>query len=306
AGFIGSNIVRELVKQKEPVCILDNFTTGKRENIAEFQDRINLIEGDIRDERIVRKAVDGVDAVLHHAALASVPRSIQDPIAANEINVGGTLNLLRAAHEAKVKRFVFASSSSVYGDTAVLPVEEGATPDPLSPYAVTKLAGEKYAQVFSRIYGLPTVSLRYFNVFGPHQDPNSQYSAVIPLFIKAMLKGQSPQIFGDGMQSRDFIFVEDVVNANLLAATVRTTAPLVLNCACQRQVSLLELVNGINTVLNSRIAPVHQSERPGDIKHSFASIEKIRNLLGYRPTRTFEEGLADTIRYYIRKDAPTR
>ena len=230
AGFIGSNIVEELLKRGYSVRILDNFSTGRRENIKEFLNDIELIEGDIRSYHTVQKAVKGIDVILHQAALPSVPRSINDPITTNEVNVGGTLNILDAAKDAGVKRIVFASSSSVYGDNPVLPKHEGMLPNPLSPYAVSKLTGEHYMRVFNKLYGLETISLRYFNVFGPKQDPNSQYSAVIPKFIKAIKEDRKPIIYGDGMQSRDFTYVANVVEANILAATADCETPLIMNC----------------------------------------------------------------------------
>ncbi len=217
AGFIGLNIVEELLKRRQKVCVLDNFSTGKRENILPFLDKIELIEGDIRDYRVVRETVDEVDFILHQAALPSVPRSIKDPITTNEVNVSGTLNILDAAKNAGVKRIVYASSSSVYGNSEILPKSEDMSPEPISPYAVSKLAGEKYCKVFSEVYGLETVILRYFNVFGPRQDPNSQYSGVIAKFTDAFLNNKPLAVYGDGEQSRDFTFVDDVVKANLLA-----------------------------------------------------------------------------------------
>ena len=298
AGFIGSNIVEELLRRGENVRVLDNFSTGKRENLAQFLDQIELIEGDIRSYHIVREAVVGVDAILHQAALPSVPRSIKDPITSNEVNVTGTLNILNAAKDAKVKRVVFASSSSVYGDNPELPKHEGMVPNPLSPYAVSKLAGEKYCGVFARIYGLETVALRYFNVFGPRQDPNSQYSAVIPRFIIAMLNDKQPVIFGDGEQSRDFTFIANIVNANILAATKENISSISINCACHGRVTLNELVNKINKILQKNISPIYQNERSGDIKHSFANISAAEKYLGYKPTVDFDAGLKMTIDAY--------
>mgnify|MGYP000872413323 CR=1 FL=1 len=303
AGFIGSNIVEELLKRGETVRVLDNFSTGRKENlqfVAGYpSSAIEIIEGDIRDLEAVRKAVDGVEIVLHQAALPSVPRSIQDPITTNEVNAGGTLNMLKAAADCKVKRFVYASSSSVYGDNPALPKHEDMVPDPLSPYAVSKLAGEKYCQVFSRVYGLHTVSLRYFNVFGPRQDPDSQYSAVIPKFIKAMMRGERPTIYGDGEQSRDFTYVANVIEANLLAANAQCELGLVLNCACHGQTTLNQLVNQINIVLKKNIEAVYEKPRPGDIKHSFADIKNALKLIGYSPLIDFEEGLEKTIQWYL-------
>lgn len=298
AGFIGSNIVEELLRRGEKVRVLDNFSTGKRENLTQFIDQIELIEGDIRSYHIVREAVSGIDVVLHQAALPSVPRSIRDPITSNEVNVTGTLNILNAAKDAKVKRVVFASSSSVYGDNPELPKHEGMIPNPLSPYAVSKLAGEKYCGVFSKIYGLETVSLRYFNVFGPRQDPNSQYSAVIPRFITAIINDQRPVIFGDGEQSRDFTFVDNVVNANILASTRENVSGIAVNCACHGNITLNELIRKINEILGKNIEPIYLEERVGDIKHSFASIDKINILLGYEPQKNIFDGLMTTIEYY--------
>jgi len=298
AGFIGSNIVEELLKRGEKVRVLDNFSTGKRENILPFLDRIELIEGDIRSYHIVREAVDGVDFVLHQAALPSVPRSIKDPITTNEVNVGGTLNILNAALDAGVKRVVYASSSSIYGNSEVLPKREDMTPNPMSPYAVSKLAGEKYCQVFSQIYRLETVCLRYFNVFGPRQDPNSQYSAVIPKFIAAMKKGERPTIYGDGKQSRDFTYVANVVEANLLACQVNSALGEVFNIACGKRYSLLGLVSKLNEIFGNNIEPIFTEPRKGDVRHSLASIVKAKKLIGYNPSVGFEQGLRKVVVYY--------
>jgi UDP-glucose 4-epimerase len=299
AGFIGSNIVEELVRRGEKVRVLDNFSTGRRENLSELHDRIELVEGDIRSYHIVREGVEGVDVILHQAALPSVPRSIKDPITTSEVNVGGTLNILMAARDAKVKRVVYASSSSVYGNSEELPKHEEVTPCPLSPYAVSKLAGEKYCQVFSRVYGLETICLRYFNVFGPRQDPSSQYSAVIPKFINGMIKGEQPVIYGDGGQSRDFTYVANIVAANLLASTANCESGLVLNCAGHRQVSVNDLVQSLNGILGKSIKPTYRESRAGDIKHSYASIEKAKRLIGYVPEVDLEEGLRRTVEWYV-------
>ncbi len=292
AGFIGSNIVEELLKRGEKVRVLDNFSTGKRENLKDFEKDVELIEGDIRSYHIVKQAVEGIDVVLHQAALPSVPRSINDPITSNEVNVGGTLNMLDASKEAGVKRFVFASSSSIYGDTPELPKHEGITPNPLSPYAVSKLAGEKYCSVFARVYGLYTVALRYFNVFGPRQDPNSQYSAVIPKFIRMIKNDERPVIFGDGTQTRDFTYVENVVNANLLAAATECEPGLVMNAACHDQIELNYLVEQINKHTGKSVKPIYSDKRKGDIKHSFANIELITKTFGWKPRVSFDQGLA--------------
>jgi len=297
AGFIGSNIVEELLKQGHSVRVLDNFSTGKRENLKEFNSDIELLEGDIRSYHIVRQAVNGIEVILHQAALPSVPRSINDPITTNEVNVMGTLNILDAAKDAGVKRIVYASSSSVYGDNPVLPKREDMLPNPLSPYAVAKLAGEKYCQVFSKLYGLETVILRYFNVFGPRQDPNSQYSAVIPKFIKLMANDQRPTIYGDGTQSRDFTYVANVVEGNIFAATKEIDTPIVMNCATHGQVTINELVNKINKKLNKNIEPIYTDKRPGEILHSFASIELIEKKLNWNPKHFFDSGIELVIKH---------
>ncbi len=295
AGFIGSNIVEALLNKGYNVRVLDNFSTGKRDNLLGYEDDIQLIEGDIRSPNIVQEAVSGIDVILHQAALPSVPRSIKDPITTNAVNISGTLNLLEAAVKSSVQRFVYASSSSVYGDSPELPKKETMNPRPLSPYAVSKLAGEKYCQVFSRIYGLETIGLRYFNVFGKRQDPGSQYSAVIPKFIKQMLNDKQPTIYGDGLQSRDFTFIANIIKANLLAATKDVKESLILNCACNERINLIELVNKINKNLDKGIEPVFENSRPGDVKHSFADIELAKEKLGYRVEVDFEEGLKQTI-----------
>jgi len=295
AGFIGSNIVGELLKRNYEVKVLDNFSTGKRENLAEYGNNIELIEGDIRSYHIVKDAVAGVDVILHQAALPSVPRSINDPITSNEVNVTGTLNILEAARKNNVQKIVFASSSSVYGDNPKLPKDESMIPNPLSPYAVSKLSGEKYCNVFTRIYGLKTIALRYFNVFGPRQDPNSQYSAVIPKFIKAIMAGESPVIFGDGEQSRDFTFVRNVIEGNILAATTDCESGIAMNCACHGRITLNELVANINEILGKDVKPVYKEPRAGDIKHSFADIDLAGKNLHYKPLVEFKEGLKITI-----------
>jgi nucleoside-diphosphate-sugar epimerase len=295
AGFIGSNIVEELLKQKYSVRVLDNFSTGKRENLKEFLKDVELIEGDIRSYHTVIQAVKGIDIILHQAALPSVPRSIHDPITTHEVNATGTLNILDAAKDAGVKRIVYASSSSVYGDNPELPKHEHMIPNPLSPYAVSKLAGEKYCLVFSRLYGIETVILRYFNVFGPKQDPNSQYSAVIPKFIKLISNDQRPTVFGDGTQSRDFTYVSNVVEANILAAINKIQTPSVMNCATNGQVTIIELVSQINKLFNKSILPVFEKARAGEILHSFADIKLIEKTLSYKPKVGFKEGLSKLI-----------
>lgn len=310
AGFIGSNIVEELLKRGERVRILDNFSTGKRETITELKEIITslslpqpqpyleIVEGDIRSYHIVREAIDGVDFVLHQAALPSVPRSVKDPITSNEVNVMGTLNILNSAKENKVRRIVYASSSSVYGDLDVLPKTEDMLPKPLSPYAVSKLAGEKYCQVFTQLYGLETVSLRYFNVFGPRQDPTSQYSAVIPKFINLIKDGISPTIYGDGEQSRDFTFVQNVVEANLLACKegLENFSGEVFNIAFGKRITVNKMVQTINEILSTNVRPEYDSPRSGDVKHSLANIGKAQQFLDYKPTIDFNAGLRKIIK----------
>jgi UDP-N-acetylglucosamine 4-epimerase len=298
AGFIGSHLVEELLKRRLKVRVLDNFLTGRRANLALFQDRIELVEGDIRDMSVCKRAVEGMDYVLHQAALPSVPRSIADPFTTNAINVRGTLNVLRASVEAGVKRLVFASSSACYGDEPNLPKREGVEGKLLSPYAVSKFAGEKYLQVFTLTYGLETVTLRYFNVFGPRQDPFSQYAAVVPLFITKILRGERPTIFGDGRQSRDFTYVANVVEANLLACTAPGASGSVFNIACADRVTVNDLAEKINRNLGTSVRPVHVDPRPGDIKHSFADISAAERVLKYRPLVGFDEGLNKTINWY--------
>jgi len=302
AGFIGSHVTEGLIKRGHDVRIIDNFLTGKRENIASFLDKIELIEGDIRDIDTCRQSLEGVDFVLHQAALPSVPRSIEDPILTSEINIQGTLNLLVASRDAEIKKFIFASSTSVYGDDPRLPKKEGMEGTPLSPYAVSKIAGEKYCQIFSQIYGLPTVCLRYFNVFGPRQDPFSQYAAVIPNFITKVLKGESPTIFGDGEQSRDFTFVLNVVEANFLAAEAQNVSGEIFNIACGEKTTVNSLAKKINALLGKDISPVHDEPRPGDIRHSLADISKARKMLKYEPLVTLDEGMKKTIRWYQERE----
>ena len=283
AGFIGSHLVEELVKRGEQVRVLDNFSTGKRENLSDLQEKIELVEGDIRSYHIVREVVQGVDFVLHQGALPSVPRSINDPITTNEVNVGGTLNILDAARDAGVKRVVYASSSSVYGANKALPKREDMIPQPISPYAVAKLTGEKYCHVFSRTYGLETVALRYFNVFGPRQDPQSQYSAVIPRFIVGMMEGQELTIYGDGTQSRDFTYVSNVVEANLLAVHAEGVSGEAFNLACGASMSLNEVVEKIAQTLDCEANIVYGPPRSGDVARSQADISRASKYLGYEP-----------------------
>jgi len=300
AGFIGSNLVDALLARGERVRVLDNFATGREENVRDFGDRIELLRGDIRDEAAVDRSVAGADYVLHQAALASVPRSIADPTSNNEVNVQGTLNLLQAAVRHGVARFVYASSSSVYGDSEQLPKVETMAPNPKSPYAVAKLAAEFYCRVFSELHGLPTVSLRYFNVFGPRQDPTSEYAAVIPIFVSCLQEGRPPTIFGDGEQSRDFTFIADVVQANLLACEGATEGARVYNVACGRRYTLNELFGRLRTAIGGDVEPEHGAPRPGDVRHSMADIGAITAELGYAPRVGIEEGIARTVDWYHR------
>lgn len=298
AGFIGSNLVEELIKRGESIKVIDNFSTGKKENIEEFMPRIELVQGDIRNLDTVREAVEGVDFVLHEAALTSVARSIENPLATTESNVNGTLNVLIAAREAGVKRVVYASSSSVYGDNPTLPKREEMIPNPLSPYAVSKLSAEYYSQVFYRIYGLETVILRYFNVFGPRQDPVSRYAAVIPRFIKAMLNGECPSIYGDGEQSRDFTFVENVVKATILACREEKIPGEVFNIGGGKRTTINHLVKLISRLLDKNVEPIYTNPRAGDMRHSLADINKAGRLLNYQPHINLEEGLERTLEWY--------
>ncbi len=300
AGFIGSNIVSELLAQGYEVRVLDNFATGKRENILPLMknEKMTMIEGDLRSFHTVRAAVKGVDYILHQGALPSVPRSINDPITSNDVNILGTLNILEAAKEFGVKRVVCASSSSIYGNSETLPKIEVMPVNPLSPYALTKYAQERYCQIFTEIYGLETVSLRYFNVFGPNQDPTSQYSAVIPKFIRLIMAGKEPVIYGDGTQSRDFTFVENNVWANIQACVAPEAAGKVINVACGERYTLIELVEKINEILGTNVEPQFAPDRAGDVKHSLAGIEKAKKLLDYEVRVDFEEGLRRTIQYF--------
>jgi nucleoside-diphosphate-sugar epimerase len=298
AGFIGSHLVDALVARGECVCVFDNLSSGRRENLAGCWESIRFVEADLRDIDAVKAACQGIDYVLHHAAIASVTQSVEDPRASQEVNVAGTLNVLLAAREAGVKRVVYAASSAAYGATPAVALTEERPPQPLSPYAVSKLTGEYYAQVFSQLYGLETVSLRYFNVFGPRQDPTSQYAAVIPKFITALARGEEPVIFGDGEQTRDFVYVGNVVVANLLACTAPGAVGETINIASGWRISLNELLEVLRKVTGVPVAARYAAERPGDIKHSYADISKARKLLGYEPDHTLEEGLKTTAAWF--------
>jgi len=298
AGFIGSNIVERLLDMGEQVRVFDNFATGKRENVKEFEDRIEVVEGDIRSYEDVARAMEEVDYCIHQAALASVARSVKDPIASIEVNVAGTLNVLNAALECKVRRVVFASSSSVYGDTPTLPKEESMVPCPQSPYALTKLAGEFYCRMFYEKYGLATVALRYFNIFGPRQDSTSEYAAVIPKFITTLLDGRKPVIFGDGEQSRDFTFVANAVEANILALESEKAVGGVYNVGCGERITLKELLHILGDILGVEVEPEYAPPRPGDVRHSLASIERAKQDLGYKVLVGVREGLERTVAWF--------
>ncbi len=295
AGFIGSHLVQTLLDRGNPVRVVDNFSTGRRENLAPFADRIDLVEGDLSDPAIATRAVEGVRLVFHQAALPSVPRSIRDPLHTHASNVTATLNLLEAARNAGVRRFVYAASSSAYGDTPTLPKVETMPTNPRSPYAVAKLAGEAYCQAFYRTHGLETVALRYFNIFGPRQDPASEYAAVIPRFFERLMSGEPPVIFGDGFQSRDFTYIENAVQANLCAAEADGVAGEVFNVGCGQRFTLNRLVEMMQHELRTRIPTRHIEPRPGDVRHSQADIEKARERLGYEPKVSLQEGLRRTL-----------
>ncbi len=298
AGFIGSNLVRALLDAGHTVRVLDNFETGKRENLAQINDRINLIEGDIRNPTTCQSVCADIEVVLHQAALGSVPRSVDDPATSNAVNVDGTVNMLWAAKQAKVRRFVFAASSAVYGESAALPKQEDMLPAPISPYGVSKLTCEHYCRVFYETYGLETFSLRYFNVFGPRQDPTSQYAAVIPLFVSALLGNKPPVVFGDGEQTRDFTYIDNVVQANILAADAKNAQGQVINIACQKQISLNRILDILRQLLDTDTPAKYTDPRPGDIKHSLADITRAKELLGFEPRIDFEQGLRLAIDWY--------
>jgi len=299
-GFIGSSIARALLSRGDQVRGVDNFATGKRENLREILDRIDFREADIVDLAAMREACAGVDYVLHQAAIPSVPKSVLDPLGSNQANIDGTVNMLVAARDAKVKRVVYAASSSAYGDTPTLPKHEGMRPDPISPYAVAKLASEHYMVSFFRCYQLETVALRYFNVFGPRQDPSSPYSGVLAKFITVMLRGEQPIIYGDGEQSRDFTYIDNVVEGNLLAckAPAAKVAGQMFNVATGRRVTLNETFKALQGLTSYSGAPKYGPERGGDIKHSLADISKAEAGLGYKVKVHFEEGLRRTVEWY--------
>ena len=297
AGFIGSHLVEELVRRGERVRVVDNLSTGKRQNIAHLPS-VEFVEGDLADLEIARRAVAGIEYVLHQAAIPSVPRSVQDPITSNRANIDASLNVLVAARDAGVKRLVYAGSSSAYGDTPTLPKVETMPTAPLSPYALQKLVAEQYCQMFTRLYGLETVTIRYFNVFGPRQDPSSPYSGVISLFISALCEGRQPTIYGDGDHTRDFTYVANVVDGVLRACTAAGASGEIINVATGGRISLNTLFKTIRDVVNASVEPIYAPPRPGDVKDSQADVSKARRLLGYEPIVTFEEGLARTVAWY--------
>jgi UDP-glucose 4-epimerase len=300
AGFIGSNLTEALLQRGHFVRVLDDFSTGKRENLI-FDKAfpfLEIIEGDIRNFHACQNAVKGMEYVFHQAALPSVQRSIEDPETSNAVNAGGTLNILLAAREGGVKRVIYASSSSIYGDTPTLPKHEEMPSNPLSPYALQKFIGEQYCQLFYQLYRLDTISLRYFNIFGPKQDPNSIYSAVIPKFIDALLHGRSPIIFGDGEQSRDFTYIENVVHANLLAMSAGQLRGEAINIACGKRTSLNQLLNVLKELLGSKQSPLYEEPRKGDVRHSLADIRKGKEIINYEPKVGVEVGLEKTAQYF--------
>jgi nucleoside-diphosphate-sugar epimerase len=298
AGFIGSHIAHELLRQKHSVRIIDNFSTGKRANIESIHNDVQIFDLDLADGANLPEVFRGVDYVIHEAAIPSVPRSIKDPVASHRANVDGTLNVLLAARTAGVKRVVYASSSSLYGDSPTLPKHEEMKPNPLSPYGAQKLFGEIYCQVFWKSYGLETVALRYFNVFGPRQDATSPYSGVLAKFIPAVLQDAQPTIYGDGLHSRDFTYVSNVVDANLLACTVPGIAGDVFNIACGGRITLNSVLQQINTILGKNIEAIYSEPRSGDIVHSQADVSKARKKMGFEVKVSFEEGLRETVNWY--------
>jgi nucleoside-diphosphate-sugar epimerase len=295
AGFIGSHLAQRLLQQGQTVRVFDNLSTGRESNLAVLEGRAEVLRGDVRDLAAVRVAVAGVEVVFHEAAVASVPKSVADPLGSLEVNVTGTQHVLLAARDAGVRRVVYASSSAVYGDTPSLPSEEGQPPNPLSPYALHKLTGEYLCRLFTRLYGLETVALRYFNVFGPRQDPASEYAAVIPRFLTALAQGQRPTVFGDGEQTRDFVSIEDVVRANLLAAESARAVGEAINIGSGERVSLNQLLRIAGELLGVTVEAEYAEPRAGDIRDSLAAIERARNLLGYAPEIGLREGLARTL-----------
>ena len=300
-GFVGSHLVEALVEKGDRVRVFDNCSTGKTENVAHLKNQIELIDGDLRELDAVQQAVANVDYVFHQGARPSVARSVADPILSNNVNINGTLNLLVAARDAGVKRVVYAASSSAYGNTPTLPRSETLSPQPASPYAITKYVGECYCRVFTQVFGLETVALRYFNIFGPRQNPTSQYSAVIPKFIHTYLHGNSPTIEGDGEQSRDFTYIANAVHANLLACHAEGIAGEMFNIGCGQQTSINTLAGLIGEMMETDAKPVYTASRPGDVRHSCADIGKAQQLLGYEPKVELKAGLRRTIDWFLQR-----
>ncbi|MEK7710502.1 MAG: SDR family oxidoreductase [Planctomycetota bacterium] len=298
AGFIGSHLMTRFVEMGHRVRVFDNLSTGKRENLAHLAGRVELMEADLRDAEACRRACEGIEFVFHEAALGSVPKSVDDPQPSHDVNINGTFNMLRAAVDRKVRRFIYAGSSSAYGDAEESPKHEGLIPRPLSPYAVQKLTGEHYCSAFSTCFGLETITLRYFNVFGERQDPKSQYAAAIPAFVTAILRGEAPTIYGDGEQSRDFTYIDNVVDGNVLAMTVSRTSGETVNLACGGRITVNEVIAAINRALGTNVKPRYFAPRAGDVRHSCADIEFAKRLLRFRPAIGFEEGLRRAIDYY--------
>ncbi len=300
AGFIGCNLVRSLLEGQDEVVVLDDFSTGKRENLTDIADRIELYEDDIRDVSAIKKAADGCEVIFHQAALGSVPRSVKDPQTSHDVNVNGTINILEAARDSNVRRVVFASSSSVYGDQPVSPKHEGMTLAPMSPYAASKASCEAYMRGYAGSYGLETICLRYFNVFGPHQDPQGAYAAVIPAFVSSLLAGRPPVVFGDGKQSRDFCYIDNVCRANIQAAEAPADVcdGRAMNIACNSSTDLLEILDCLKELLGVEVEPEFKPPRPGDVKHSLADVSLAGEAIGYRPEVYFREGLSKAIQWY--------
>jgi UDP-glucose 4-epimerase len=298
AGFIGSNLVDELLRRGHRVCVLDNVSTGRRENLAAVRDRIEFFEADICNLETIRPCFAGVQYVLHLAALPSVPRSVADPLSANKVNIEGTLNVLLASRDANVKRVVFAASSAAYGDNPTLPRVESHEPRPMSPYALTKVAGEYYCQIFTRLYGLEAVALRYFNIFGPRQNPHSQYTGVLSKFIAAYIEGTTPIIFGDGEQSRDFTYIDNVVDATLRACTAPDASGKVINVGVGGRFTLNQTITLLNQIFGKQVTPRYDPPRSGDVLHSQADISLARQVLGYEPQVPYEQGLRKTVEWY--------
>ncbi len=298
AGFIGSNICRRLVSEGCYVRVVDNLITGKRQNLSDISEQIDFVEADMGDPAVASAVMKDIDVVLHQGAVPSVPKSVEDPAATHKHCVDATFTLLMAARDAKIKRFVYAASSSAYGDSPALPKAETMPTDPLSPYAVAKLVGEYYCRVFYTVFGLQTISLRYFNVFGPYQDPTSQYAAAIPAFVTSVLRGVSPIIYGDGEQSRDFTYIDNVVEANVLAARAQATQGEVVNIACAERITINAVIKWINEILHTSVPPEYAPSRAGDVKHSLADIRLAERVIGYKPIIGFRDGLVKAIDWY--------